>query len=391
MLFQQLLHLGPDAGGNERPGAGGALLALELKGAADDGGGQRLDIGGGVGKDEVLAAGFAHQAGIVGVGGDVLAHLLPHALEHGGGAGEVESRHLGMAHHIFGHIASGTGHEIDDPCGQAAPLEQLHVIVIGQRRGAGGLPQCHVAHDGRGGGQVAADGGKVEGGNGADEAVQRTVVLAVPDPVDAGGLLLEDLLRPPDAEAEEVRQLGNVNFRLEHGLGLAQHGGGVEYLPVGAGNHVGGLQEDGGAVLPGHGLPGILGGQGRVDGHLQLLLPCHAALGDDVLVVMRHGDGNGVLRPDLPTANDEGDLDHLAGLLRQLLLQSGPLRTAGQVTQEGIVLGAVDGKIRIWHDCLPPFIKSISICGSDGSSIIFRKQDSTLFLFFPPQFFTNLL
>ena len=98
-------------------------------------------------------------------------------------------------------------------------------------------------------------------------------------------------------------------------------------------------------------------------------------------------------------ANRKVPFDSMSALDEMVLLEAamravhsmGPLRTAGQVTQEGIVLGAVDGKIRIWHDCLPPFIKSISICGSDGSSIIFRKQDSTLFLFFPPQFFTNLL
>ncbi len=266
----------------------------------------------------------------------------------------MEARHFGVADDIPGDVAPRAGDEVDDPGGQAAPLQQLHIVVVGQGRGPGGLPHGHVAHDGRGRGQVAADGGEVEGGHGADEAVQGPVVLPVPDAVHALRLLFEDLLGLPHAEAEEVRQLGDVDLRLEHGLRLAQHGGGVEDLPVGAGNHVGGLEEDGGAVLPGHGLPGVPGGQGRVHGLLQLLLPGHAALGDDVPVVMGHGDLDGLLRPDLPAADDEGDLDHLGRLPDQLLLQRRPLRAAGQIPQKGIVGGLGDGKIRVGHVLFPP-------------------------------------
>ena len=235
--------------------------------------------------------------------------------------------------------------------GQAAPLEELHVVVVGQHRRAGGLPHRHIAHDGRGGGQVAADGGEVEGGDGADKAIQGPVVLPVPDAVHAGRLLLEDLLGPPHAEAQEVRKLRDVDLRLEHGLGLSQHGGCVEHLPVGPGDHVGGLQEDGGAVLPGHVLPSALGGQGGVHGHLQLPLPGEAALRDDVAVVVGHGDGDGLLGPDLFPADDEGDLDHLVGLLVQLRLQFGALRAPGQVALEGVVGGALDGEIRVCHGC----------------------------------------
>lgn len=84
-----------------------------------------------MGKDEVLAAGLSYQSGIICIRSDILAHLFPDALEDPGGAGEVESRHLGMAHHIFGHIASGTGHEVDDARGQTAPLQQFHIVIIG--------------------------------------------------------------------------------------------------------------------------------------------------------------------------------------------------------------------------------------------------------------------
>ena len=261
----------------------------------------------------------------------------------------MEAGHLGMADHIPGHIRAGTGNEVDDASRQAAPHQQLHVVVVGQHGGAGGLPNGDIAHDGGGGGQVSADGGEVEGRDGADKAIQGAVILAVPDPVHAEGLVLEDLLGGPDAEAEEVGQLGNVDLRLEHGLGLPQHGGGVEHLAVGAGDQVSGLQEDSGAVLPGHLLPGILRGQSRFHGHFQFLLPCHAALSDDVLMVVGDGDLDGFVRPDLFPADDEGDLHHLSGLPGQLGLQLSALRTAGQIALKGVVGGFGNGKIGIGH------------------------------------------
>ena len=107
-----------------------------------------------MGEDEVLAAGLAHQSGIIGIGRDILAHLFLDALEDPGGAGEVEPRHLGMAHHIFGHIASGAGHKVDDARGQTAPLQQFHIVIIGQYSRAGGFPQGHVAYDGRCSGKI---------------------------------------------------------------------------------------------------------------------------------------------------------------------------------------------------------------------------------------------
>ena len=56
--------------------------------------GDFLRIGRGVRDDEVLAAGFADQARIGAVAADVLADLLPHAVEDGGAAGEVDAGEL---------------------------------------------------------------------------------------------------------------------------------------------------------------------------------------------------------------------------------------------------------------------------------------------------------
>ena len=119
----------------------------------------------------------------------------------------MEPGHFGVADDELGHIAAGAGHEVNDARRQAAPLEQFHVVVIGEHGGAGGLPQRDIPDDSGGGGEVTADGGKVEGGNCADKPIQRSVILAVPDSVSAGGLFFKDLLSAPDAEPQEVGEL----------------------------------------------------------------------------------------------------------------------------------------------------------------------------------------
>ena len=83
-------------------------------------------------------------------------------------------------------------------------------------------------------------------------------------------------------------------------------------------------------MLPGHLLPGVLGGQSRIHGHFQLLLPRHAALSDDVLMVVGDGDLDGLVRPDLFPADDEGIFTTLSGLPGQLGFQLRALGLPGR-------------------------------------------------------------
>ena len=99
-------------------------------------------------------------------------------------------------------------------------------------------------------GQVAADGREVERRDGVDEPLERPVIHPVPRARRRVGLLAVDPLGVVHVEPEEVDQLaGAVDLRLERGLALAQHGGGVEPLPGRRGQQVRGLEEDRGAVL----------------------------------------------------------------------------------------------------------------------------------------------
>ena len=74
-----------------------------------------------------------------------------------------------------------------------------------------------VYHDGGSVGEVAGDGGEVEGGDGGDESLEG----AVPHQVEGGlgvlrdGLVAEELLAEVAVEAEEVNQLGG---RVDLGL-----------------------------------------------------------------------------------------------------------------------------------------------------------------------------
>ena len=207
-----------------------------------------------------------------------------------------------------------------------------------------------IAHDGGGGGQVAADGGKVEGSQSRDKAVKRTVFVAVPDGANAVGLNFVQLLGVVNVVTDKVGELtGGVDFSLIGGLALAQHGGGVELCPPGTGQQVAGLHEDGCSVLPGHIGPGALGGHDRLDGHFQLLFAGHAALGQHMVMVVGHGDGYGVLGEDLLAADDQRDLYHLSALALKLGLEGRPLGAAGHIAAYGLVGRLVYGEIRVVH------------------------------------------
>lgn len=79
-------------------------------------------------------------------------------------------------------VAAVAGHEVDDARRPPRLLQQLQEAVVGQQRGARRLPQHHIAHHGRRGGQVAVDGVEVEGRHRQHEAFEwppvETVELA---------------------------------------------------------------------------------------------------------------------------------------------------------------------------------------------------------------------
>ncbi len=331
---------GPQRAGDVGAGGGGALLALELEGSPDEGGAEGVDVGGGVGEDEVLAAGLADDPRVAAVVGDVGADRAPQVLEGGGGAGEVDAGQVGLGEGHLGDVQAVTGDEVDDARRETGRLQQPHGEVRGEALGGRGLPHDRVAHQGGGGGEVAGDGGEVEGRDRVDEALQRPVVHPVPHAGGAAGLLGEDVPAVLDVEAPEVGELaGGVDLGLDGGLRLAEHGGGVEGGTPGAAEQVGGAQQHGGAVVVAEGAPAGGGLAGGLDGVGGVLLGGVAEGAEHVAVVVRlHDVDPPATAHPLFTADGERQLAGLGGQLGQLRLQLRALGGARRVGEDRFVL-----------------------------------------------------
>ena len=83
-------------------------------------------------KYEVLTTSLANQTRIRLVAGDILANLLPDALEYLGRSGEVETCHAAMAYDILTEVRTVARNEVDNTCGHTSLHQDLHEIIIGQ-------------------------------------------------------------------------------------------------------------------------------------------------------------------------------------------------------------------------------------------------------------------
>src|SRR4029077_7797251 len=79
----------PEVRGGVDPRGGRAFLSLVFERAADDRGRDGVDVGGGVGDDEVLPTGLADDPRGVAVLTDLRADRLPHRVEDARRAGDV--------------------------------------------------------------------------------------------------------------------------------------------------------------------------------------------------------------------------------------------------------------------------------------------------------------
>ena len=234
-----------------------------------------------------------------------------------------------MVQHHVGDLEPVAGEHVDHARRHPGLLEQLHREVRGELLGRRRLPDHRVAHQRRSRGQVAGDRGEVERRDRVDEALERPVVGAVPDARAVGDRLLgHDLPGVVHVEAPEVDQLaGRVDLGLPHRLGLAEHGGRVQPGAPRAGEQVGCLEDDRGAVVERHRAPG----RGRVgrgaDGGLGVALRGVLEYAEHRGVVVRLHDGDlGAAAHHLATADGGGQVDRAGRQVRELGLE--PARSA---------------------------------------------------------------
>ena len=159
-----------------------------------------------------------------------------------------------------------------------------------------------------------------------------------------------DLLGVVYVEAEEVDQLtGTVDLRLVGVLALGQHGGRVDLRTVWTREQVGGLQEDGRAMLERHVLPLGLGLQCGVDGGTHVFGLAMVRGAQVVRVFVRWAHLAHVGRFNGMAGDPHRRVDPGAQAPVHLGLQCFALRCAGCVAQNGFVGGGGDVEDGVGH------------------------------------------
>ncbi len=313
-------------------------MPLVLEGAAHQRDGEGLEVGAGVGEDEVLSAGLADEARVGAVARDVLADAAPHRLEHARRAGEVHAREIGVVEAGVGDGLGRAHDQVDDAVGEARFAEGLHHEVGGVERVGRGLPHHGVAHQRGGRGEVPGDGGEVERRAREDEALERAGLEQVPDPRAGDGLLGGDLPGEVHVEAEEIHELaGGVDLGLVRGLALAEHRRGADGGAEARGQEIGGLEEHGGPRRPRQRRPAGVGALGGGDGLRHVLHGALVRAGEEQVAAVGRAHVLEVARRHLFAVDEHRDLDRLGGAPAELGLERGALRAAGGVVERGLV------------------------------------------------------
>ena len=236
-------------------------------------------------------------------------------------AGEV-----GMIEHDARHFRGIARHEVDDARRQTRRLEQLHDVVRAQHRAGRRLPHDRASHQRRRRRQVAADRREVERRDGIDEPFEAAIVRLVPGPVRTDRLLLIELLREREVEAPEVDELRRgIDLRLKHRLRLAEHRRGVECLPPRGRQQLRGPQKHRRPLLPRPARPLTPRGRRRANRLPHFARPRLVPIRQHVPVLVRHHRLPDLLGPNLSPADDERNLNPLAGHLLQASLDLRPL------------------------------------------------------------------
>ncbi len=295
--------------------------------------------------DEVLAARLADDARIVAVVLDVGADGLPHPLEDGGRAGEVDAGEIGAGERRIADCGARPVDEVDHARGKPGRLVQLHqeVRAVGGRRG--GLPDDRVSHQRSRCGEVAGDRGEVEGRDGEHEPLERPVLDPVPDARRRLGLLLVDPPHVGGVEAPEVGELaGGVDLRLMGGLRLAEHRGGVECRAPRPGEQLCRAEEDGGPLLPGGSRPVLPGFGGGGDRAVDLGRTALVDGGEHVRAAVGHHGVEGLSGPHLLAADHEGQLEPVGLELFEAAAQLRTLGTARSIRADRLVVRLGDAE-----------------------------------------------
>ena len=201
--------------------------------------------GAGVREDEILPARLPDDARVVPVTPNVRPDLFPDPLKDVRRPREMKAGEIGLFETGIHDGGAVPVNEVDHARREPGLLEELHREMGSEGLRLRGLPDDDIAQERADTRQISGDRRKVERRDRVDEALQRTVVRAVPHARGADRLLGQDLPGELDVEPPEVDQLARaVDLGLVGGLRLPEHGRGVERLPPGAGEEFRGSLKD---------------------------------------------------------------------------------------------------------------------------------------------------
>ncbi len=166
------------------------------------------------------------------------------------------------------------------------------------------------------------------------------MVESVPDERCVGRLDVINLLSEMAVEAPEVNQLADgIDFRLEDGLGMRQHGSGVHDVPIRSGDEISRFQENGGTLFPRHVCPGALSLDRRLHRHSDFFLTSLVIVPQHLGVIVRRADFHFGVGFDFFSVDDHGDFKRGTFQFRQRFFQLGTFRGTGSVVENRFVFG----------------------------------------------------
>ena len=112
----------------------------------------------------------------------------------------------------------------------------------------------------------------------------------------------------------------------------------LSIVAIGAGEQLGGLEEDRRALVPGHARPGLVRLEGCLDRPIHLRLAALVPVAQHVAVIVGHHGLGQLAGADLSAADARGDVDLAAGHPLQLLVQQLTLRANRHVVQHRFVV-----------------------------------------------------
>lgn len=163
-------------------------MARVLESSSDSLNYARLDVGRGMVEVEVLTTGLTNNSGVASVNVEVLSNVLPEFSEDVGGTSEVETSKLLVIDALLDNLRGITRNELDNGRRKTGLKENLVDNVVGVRGHRRGLPDTYVADNDRSTDEVTTDGSEVEGSNGKDETLKRSVLNSARFTINFQGL-----------------------------------------------------------------------------------------------------------------------------------------------------------------------------------------------------------